>query len=92
MTSFAFGKPVIASAVGGFSDVIEDDVTGKLIPPRDVKKLADSIINLLSDENKLNKMSENINERCSNGNLSWESIKVDAKKVYDKTLIENKQA
>jgi len=92
MTSFAFGKPVIASAVGGFPDVIEDGVTGKLIPPRDVKKLSDSIISLLSDENKINKMSENINERCKNGYLSWASMKEDAMKVYNKTLNVNKQA
>jgi glycosyltransferase involved in cell wall biosynthesis len=86
MTSFAFGKPVIASAVGGFKDVIEDDVTGRLIPPGDVKILADSIISLLSDDKKIKKMSENISERCKNGYLSWDSIISDIKKVYEKTL------
>jgi glycosyltransferase involved in cell wall biosynthesis len=86
MTSYAFGKPVIASAVGGFLDVIEDGVTGKLVPPSDPVTLAESVKKLLTDEKSLAAMSENILERCRSGYLSWESIVADAKTVYDKTL------
>jgi glycosyltransferase involved in cell wall biosynthesis len=90
MTSFAFGKPVIASSVGGFPDVIENKVTGMLVPPADVKALSDAIISFLSDESKLREMSENIKEKCDNGDLSWKSIAEDAKQVYEKTLSEKK--
>lgn len=89
MTSFAFGKPVIATSVGGFPDVIVDNVTGLLVPPRNVESLADAIINLLSDEKKINSMSKNIDVECDNGVLSWNSILSDADNVYKKSLENN---
>ena len=38
-----YGKPVIASNVGGLPDVVTDGVTGKLVQPGDVKALTDAI-------------------------------------------------
>lgn len=84
MTSFAFGKPVIASSVGGFNDVIENGITGYLIPPSDSKALAEAISALLSDEEKQKMMSGKINEVCESGYLSWNSVAADVKKVYMK--------
>lgn len=84
MTAFAFGKPVIASEVGGFLDVIEDGKTGILIPPEDSEKLANAIIDLLSDNDKRNEMSKNISNVCENGFLSWDTITQDVTKVYEK--------
>jgi glycosyltransferase involved in cell wall biosynthesis len=42
------GKPVIASAAGGSAELIEDGVTGRLIPPGDSIALATAIDDLLS--------------------------------------------
>lgn len=89
MTSFAFGKPVIASAVGGFNDVIENGKTGILVPPADSGKLAEAISELLSDKEKLMKMQSGISEVCENGYLSWNSVAEDAEKVYLKALKNN---
>lgn len=86
MTAFAFGKPVIASALGGFKDVIDDNITGMLIPPANSIRLADAIVDLLSDEKEINEMSGNIKNACDNGFLSWNSIVNDVKNVYDKAL------
>ena len=47
--AMAHGRPVIASAVGGLRDAIEDGVTGLLIPPRNAGSLRNAITCLLAD-------------------------------------------
>jgi D-inositol-3-phosphate glycosyltransferase len=47
LESMACGVPVVASAVGGMLDTVVDDVTGRLVPPRDEKALADAIGSIL---------------------------------------------
>lgn len=86
MTAFAFGKPVIATDVGGFPDVINHNETGLLVPPRDSKKLAEAIVCLLSDNKKIKEMSNNIDFKREKDELSWDYILNDVKNVYDKTL------
>jgi glycosyltransferase involved in cell wall biosynthesis len=45
----ALSRPVVASNVGGIPEMIEDGVTGLLVPPRDPAALAAAIIRLLTD-------------------------------------------
>ena len=47
--AMAFGRPVVASAVGGLVDAVEDGVTGLLVPPRDPAALRSAIERLLGD-------------------------------------------
>jgi glycosyltransferase involved in cell wall biosynthesis len=42
-TSYGFGKPVLATDVGGFSEVVVDGYTGKLIQPGDPQAIAEGI-------------------------------------------------
>jgi glycosyltransferase involved in cell wall biosynthesis len=50
LEAMACGKPVIGTAVGGIPELIEDGVSGFLVPPDDVASLAESIKKLLADE------------------------------------------
>ena len=47
--AMAHGRPVVATAVGGLVDAIEDGVTGLLVPPRDPAALRPAIEALLAD-------------------------------------------
>jgi glycosyltransferase involved in cell wall biosynthesis len=47
--AMAWGRPVVATAVGGLVDAVEDDVTGLLVPPRDVAALRAALERLLGD-------------------------------------------
>jgi 2-deoxystreptamine N-acetyl-D-glucosaminyltransferase/2-deoxystreptamine glucosyltransferase len=47
--SFARGRPVIATHVGGIPDLVKHEVNGLLTPPEDVEGLAGAMIRLLSD-------------------------------------------
>jgi glycosyltransferase involved in cell wall biosynthesis len=50
LESMAAGIPVIATRVGGNPEVIEDGVSGLLVPPRDSAAIAAAMIRLLEDE------------------------------------------
>lgn len=41
--------PVIATRVGGIPEIIEDGVTGRLVPKEDVSELTDAMLELLTD-------------------------------------------
>ena len=47
--AMAFEKPVVATRVGGIPEVVEDGVTGLLVPPRDPEALAEALLRLLDD-------------------------------------------
>ena len=43
LTAFHFGRPVIATRVGGLPEVIEDGINGLLVPPEDPAALAAAV-------------------------------------------------
>jgi glycosyltransferase involved in cell wall biosynthesis len=47
--AYSFGRPVVATRVGGLPSQVDEGVTGLLVPPRDPEALADAIIGLLQD-------------------------------------------
>jgi len=48
--AMATGLPIIASKTGGITEVIEDGVSGLLVPPGDRPRLVEGLIRLLEDE------------------------------------------
>ncbi|MBW3541086.1 MAG: glycosyltransferase family 4 protein [Planctomycetes bacterium] len=49
LEAMARGRPVIATAVGGVYSVIDDGVTGLIVPAQDSGRLAERILELLDD-------------------------------------------
>jgi glycosyltransferase involved in cell wall biosynthesis len=47
--AMACGRPVVASAFGGFREVVADGETGRLVPPEDPAALAAAVDDLLAD-------------------------------------------
>ena len=49
LEAMALTRPVVASNVGGIPEMIQDGVTGLLVPPHDADALTTAIVRLLSD-------------------------------------------
>ncbi|MDP8923313.1 MAG: glycosyltransferase family 4 protein [Chloroflexota bacterium] len=47
--AYRFGKPVVATTVGGLPEAVDDGETGYLVPPRDERALAEAVIRLLRE-------------------------------------------
>lgn len=58
MEFMAAGKPIVATAVGGTPDLIDDGVHGLLVPRRDHRALAERIRTLLHDPERAAAMAE----------------------------------
>lgn len=74
LTAFSFALPVIVTRVGGLPDVVEDDVTGFVVPARAPAELAHAVTRFF-EENAGERMAAAIRERA--GRFSWQGC-VDA--------------
>lgn len=79
--AYAFGVPVIATAVGGLPEVVQDGRTGYLVPPRDEEALADAIMRVFSDREASREMGRNGRDLAQTA-FSWERIAGETAKMY----------
>ena len=79
--AMAHGRPVVASAVGGLLDAVEDGVTGVLVPPRDPAALRDVLGRLLSDRELRERIGKAARERAQR-DLSWPAVVAETLDVY----------
>jgi glycosyltransferase involved in cell wall biosynthesis len=63
MEAMAVGKPVIATRIGGLTDIVADGETGILVQPGHVDELAQAITRLLDDDELRQQMGQNGRER-----------------------------
>lgn len=84
MTCNALNVPVIATNVGGLPEMIEDGKSGLIIPPKDEDALANAMISLLQDRERLAGMSDYIKEMYSKGDKSPKEIIPKYKDFYQK--------
>ena len=80
--ALTFGKPVVATRVGGLPEVVEEGENGYLVPPRDEYELAKAIIKLLSNDEALKEMSSYA-LHLSEIKYSWAKIAEKAIKLYE---------
>jgi glycosyltransferase involved in cell wall biosynthesis len=71
--AMAFGKPVVASRVGGLAELVDDGVTGILVPPRRPDLLRGALDQLLADADLRRRMGAAGRERIT-ALCSWERV------------------
>lgn len=70
-TAYGFGKPVLATDVGGFHEVVTDGVTGKLVPPGNIRAFSEGIAWFQANrEVDFGSNIRRMTEQC----MSWRSL------------------
>ncbi|WP_300458609.1 glycosyltransferase family 4 protein [Desulfobacula sp.] len=80
LEAFSSGLPVISTSAGGIPYLIENDITGILVAPKDYKALARKMIDLANDPELGRNLAENARRIADDH--SWSKIWSALKKIY----------
>jgi glycosyltransferase involved in cell wall biosynthesis len=83
--AMAWGRPVVASAVGGLRDAVEDGVTGLLVPPGDVAALRAALERLLGDSALRGRLGAAAREQVKRG-FSFDAAAAALASMYEEAL------
>ncbi len=85
MEAMATNRPVVASRLAGIPELVEDGVSGLLVPPGDAQSLADALGKLMDDPGLCQFLGENGRKTVvSHFNLCTEAAKLNA--LFDASL------
>jgi glycogen synthase len=87
LEAMACERPVVASAVGGISEVVVPERTGLLVPPADPRALADALNRLLRDRALARAMGLAGRRRVEE-HFSWTTIAARTQRMYQELLQE----
>lgn len=82
--AMACGRPVIASHITGYREIIADGINGILAPPGDSKLLARAVIALLDSESFRMNLAYHARRRAED--FDWEKIARKIEQVYLKSI------
>jgi glycosyltransferase involved in cell wall biosynthesis len=83
--AMACGKSVIASKIGGPTEIVQSGINGILVPPGNAKVLAEKILLLANDENIRRRMGEKARETILE-RFSWQVIAEKYHRLYSELL------
>jgi glycosyltransferase involved in cell wall biosynthesis len=85
LEAMARARPVVATAVGGVADVVEDGVTGVLVPPGDAAALAAALEQLHRKTDRGWRLGRAAAERVRE-KYTWHAVVDGFESVYDEVL------
>jgi glycogen(starch) synthase len=83
--AMAYGRPVVAAAVGGLRDLVVDGETGLLVPPGDVPALRAALERLLGDAGLRRRLGDAGHARAR-GSFTWERATALTLTAYEDAL------
>jgi len=86
LEAMACGTPVVASQVGGLAFLVQDGITGYVVPGGDAEALAKTLEKLMKDPALRERLGKQAAEYASF--YSWDKIAVRVKTVYEEILEE----
>jgi starch synthase len=85
LEAMACETPVVASAVGGIPEVVDDGVTGLLVPPADPPALAAAVNELLADPERAQRMGLAGRERVLE-RFTWRAVAEKTLALYERLV------
>ena len=85
LEAMARGRPIVATAVGGVADALEDGVTGTLVPPNDVSALAAALEQLHRRADRAFRLGQ-VAAEVAHDRFSWHAVVDEYESVYDEVL------
>ena len=79
--ALALGRPIVATRVGGFAEVVEQYGVGVVVEPEDPAALAAALIEVLRDPARREAMAV-ASRAAADGPFSWDAIAVATERVY----------
>jgi len=79
--ALALGRPLVATRVGGFAEVIEQHGAGLVVPPEDPAALAAALIEVLRDPARREAMAA-ASRAAADGPFSWDAIAAATERIY----------
>jgi len=84
--AMAHGRPVVATAVGGLAEAVDDGVTGLVVPPRDPAALRAAIERLLGDVELRRRLGAAAGERARE-RWSWDVAVERLRGAYERAVL-----
>ncbi len=78
--AFACGIPVVATSVGGVTEIVRDAENGLLVPPEDSQSMAEAVVKLLKDRKLAKELAQrarkDVEEKYNLDKMAEETVKV----------------
>ncbi len=82
--AFAYGKPVVASAIPGYTDVVRDGVDGVLVPRGDVTALAQALLDLAHEPERRAQLAASAVQRAER--YAWPQVAREVLNAYEDAI------
>jgi phosphatidylinositol alpha-mannosyltransferase len=84
LEAMATCRPIVATNIEGFANVVKHGEEGLLVPPETVKPLADSLLTLLNDKQRRERMGQK--GFVTAQKYDWEGVSQRILEYYEKTI------
>jgi len=89
LEAMATGLPVVATNAGGNTEIVLDNQTGFIVPPKDPNRMAEAIMTIIKNNDMANQMRERGKDRVSK-KFSLETMRDQYEQIYQQALLHKK--
>jgi alpha-maltose-1-phosphate synthase len=82
--AYAFSKPVVTTSVGSIPEIVDDGVTGIIVPPRDSRALGEAVAKLVLDPHLGEQMGA-AGRKLMEQRMSWNTVAGKVMEAYQRS-------